>query len=71
MIRTQQNLYDTADLRITSQIRTLTERINNMQNTLQLKLQQADALLSGLQSQQALIKASYDSVNLSLFGKQG
>jgi flagellar hook-associated protein 2 len=70
MIRTQQDFYDSADQRITSQINTLSDRINNMQLSLQSKLQQADALLSGLQIQQALIKASYDSVNLALFGKQ-
>jgi len=71
MIKTQQDLYDAADTRISNQIDILTERITNMQTTLQAKLNQADALLSSLQSQQALLKASYDSVNLALYGKQG
>ena len=69
MIKTEQDLYDAADTRITNQINTLTERIGNMQATLQSQLQQADSLLAGLQSQQTLLKASFDSVNLALFGK--
>jgi hypothetical protein len=48
----------------------LSERIDQMQLSLQLKLQLADALLSTLESQQEILQASFDSVNLALFGKQ-
>jgi flagellar hook-associated protein 2 len=70
MIRSQQDQYDAADKRLTVQIETLAERINRMQSSLELKLQQADSLLSGLQGQQKLIEASFASANLALFGKQ-
>jgi flagellar hook-associated protein 2 len=70
MISTQQKRYDATDARLTAQIDILSERVNNMQGVLQLKLQQADSLLAGLQSQQTYIKSAYDSVNLALFGKR-
>lgn len=69
-IRTQQNSYDSADQRIAKQIGEMTSRIERMQSGLSLKLQQADALLAGLQSQQSQLEASIKSVNFALYGKQ-
>jgi hypothetical protein len=41
-----------------------------MQATMQLRLQQADVLLATLESQQSLLEASLESVNLATFGKR-
>ena len=70
-IRTQQLSYDATDLRLGKQVATLAERITRSQEVLQLKLQQADSLLAGLQSQQNALEASIKSVNYSLYGKNG
>lgn len=68
-IRTQQNSYDTADTRIQKQVDDLTVRIGRMQVSMSEKLQQADALLATLKSQQTMLDASIKSVNFSLYGK--
>jgi len=70
LIKTQQNQYDAADLRITNQIDALTKRIDFMRTSLSRQLQQADSLLAQLASQQNLISASLRSVELLLYGKQ-
>jgi flagellar hook-associated protein 2 len=70
LIRTQQDIYDAGDRRLTSQISILTERIQQMQLTLSTKLQQADVLLSGLARQQSTLTESLKSVALGLYGKQ-
>lgn len=70
LFRLQQNNYDAADLRIQKQVSELTVRIQNMQVSLAAKLQQADALLSGLQSQQSQLESSLKSVNFVAYGKQ-
>jgi hypothetical protein len=41
-----------------------------MQKGLALKLQQADSLLASLESQQNVIKASLQGLNVVLYGKQ-
>ena len=64
LIATQQNQYDVADARLTDQIETLAERIDYMQQTTSLKLQQADVLLAQLESQQGMIEASLEGLNL-------
>jgi len=62
--------YDRTDIRLDEQILVLEERINLiLQNYLQ-KLQAADALLGAFESQQRVITASVDSLNLVLYGKQ-
>ena len=70
LFRLQQNNYDAADLRIQKQVSELTVRIERMQVSLAAKLQQADALLSGLQSQQSQLESSLKSVNFVAYGKQ-
>jgi len=70
MIRTQQNQYDVADRRLTEQIDALAERIGYMQRTMSLKLQQADVLLASLASQQTMLEASIEGLNLTTYGKK-
>lgn len=69
-IKLQQNNYDATDLRLEKQVGDLTARIERMQAGLSEKLQQADALLATLQSQQKQLEASIKSVNFTLYGKQ-
>ena len=68
-IYTQQSNYDASDLRIQKQVADLGARIERMQLSMSSKLQQADALLAGLKSQQNALDASIQSVNFSLYGK--
>jgi len=70
LIKTQQNNYDTADARLSRTIEELAGRITNMQQSLSSKLQQADVLLSSLQSQQRNLDASLQSLQLLTFGKK-
>jgi len=70
LIKAQQDKYDDADKRISTQIAAIATRINFMQDGLSLKLQQADALLASLESQQTVLTASLDALKLSLFGKK-
>ena len=69
-IKAQQDQWDAADKRITSQVTDLTARIAAMQATLQSKLQVADTLLAGLQSTQNMLTASIQSLNFTAFGYQ-
>jgi flagellar hook-associated protein 2 len=69
LISTQQNQYDVTDARLTDQIESLAERIDYMQRTTSLKLQQADVLLAQLESQQTMIEASLEGLNLVSFGR--
>ena len=69
LIKAQQDSYDRSDQGLKNQISTLQDRITVMQKATQLRLQQMDALLGSLQSQQQVITASIQSVNLALFGK--
>ena len=70
LIKTQQDNYDAADQRLSDQITALSERISRMQTSLSTQLQQADSLLAQLESQQVMLDASIQSLNLALFGKQ-
>jgi flagellar hook-associated protein 2 len=70
LIKTQQDNYDAADARIGRQIDELVARIEQMQLSLLSKLQQADTLLNSLASQQAILEASINSVNVATFGKK-
>ncbi|MBM3759044.1 MAG: hypothetical protein FJW36_02230 [Acidobacteria bacterium] len=62
--------YDKSDRRIDDQVASLEDRINVIQQNYQAKLQAADVLLSRFESQQGIIKASVDSLNLVLYGKR-
>jgi flagellar hook-associated protein 2 len=62
--------YDLTDKRLSSQIETLSLRVSATQSTLFAQLQAADALLAQLESQQNIIEASVESLNLVLFGKR-
>ncbi len=70
LIKTQQDQYDAADHRLSDQITTLSERIDYMQSTMFDKLQQADVLLASLNSQQSLLTATLESLDLLTFGKR-
>ena len=69
LIRTQELGYDTAALRLVKQVNTLQDRVTLLQSSLTLQLQKADAALAQLQSQQTVVNASIQSVNLALYGK--
>ena len=69
LVKTQQDSYDRSDQRIKDQISNLQTRISVLQQATQARLHAMDALLGSLQSQQQVITASIQSVNLALFGK--
>jgi flagellar capping protein FliD len=62
--------YDATDRRLAEQIEVLSARVNSTQSTLFAQLQAADALLAQLESQQTILEASVESLNLVLFGKK-
>lgn len=70
LIRTQQDSYDTTDRRLTRTIDDIVARIERSQLTLSFRLQQADLLISGFQSQQSVLESAIKSLTLSTFGKQ-
>lgn len=69
MAKIQLDKYEETDERISGQVAKLTERLSAMQLSLSAKLQAADSLLAGLQSQQSVLDASIQSLNYSLYGK--
>ncbi|HEX5431313.1 MAG TPA: flagellar filament capping protein FliD [Bryobacteraceae bacterium] len=69
LIQIEQDGFKTTDQDLQSQITTLTDRIDSMQTNLAAQLQAADALLAGLQSQQQVLTASLQGLNLVLYGK--
>ncbi len=69
LVKLQQDSYDKADERLQIQISKLEERIDFLQKSTAQRLQAVDALLGSLQSQQSIIDASFQSANLSLYGK--
>ncbi|MBL8222909.1 MAG: flagellar filament capping protein FliD, partial [Bryobacterales bacterium] len=69
MAKIQLDKYEETDERISEQVAKLTERLSAMQLSLSAKLQAADSLLAGLQSQQSVLDASIQSLNYSLYGK--
>jgi flagellar hook-associated protein 2 len=68
-MKSELDLYDETDERLTSQIETLSERVTALQSTLFSQLQAADALLAQLESQQSVLAGSLDSLYLVLYGK--
>jgi flagellar hook-associated protein 2 len=69
LINLEQQGFDRVDQALQTQIATLSDRLLIMQKGLALKLQQADALLATLESQQSAVKASLQGLGLVLFGK--
>ncbi|MGH9663571.1 MAG: flagellar filament capping protein FliD, partial [Bryobacteraceae bacterium] len=69
LITLQQQSYTTADQRLQDQIGTLSAQIRTMQSNLLLQLETADATVAQLESQQQIIAASVQSVNLALYGR--
>jgi flagellar hook-associated protein 2 len=69
LIRTEENGLDKTTTNLGNQIDALNSRIAIMQQTLQSKLQKADALLAQLESQQSMLTASLTSLNYVLYGK--
>jgi len=70
LAKIQLDKYDETDKRITTQVAEMSLRVTNLQKTLLARLQAADSILAGLQSQQTLIDASIQSLNYSLYGKK-
>ncbi|HKX00346.1 MAG TPA: flagellar filament capping protein FliD [Bryobacteraceae bacterium] len=69
-IKAQQNQYDATDSSLTDQINTLIAHANQMQTTLQAKLQAADTQLASLQSQQQTLTSMVQSLNFTSYGYQ-
>jgi flagellar hook-associated protein 2 len=69
LIKLQQDQYDAADDRLNTQIVELATRIEYMQVSMSYKLQQADVLLAQLESQQTMLDASIEGLNLVMFGR--
>jgi flagellar capping protein FliD len=69
LIKTEQNGLDTANQRLTTQITALNTRLSLMQTALNQQLQKADAALASLESQQRVLTASVQAINLALYGK--
>jgi len=67
-IKSQQNLYDAADKRLSDQINTITNRVNALQKSLSAKLQAADTLIASLNSQQQILNASFQGSSFAAFG---
>ncbi len=66
----QTDKYDETSTRLSTQITTISDRVSEMQRILSAKLQAADVLLAGLQSQQRVLDASLRSLNLTLYGRE-
>lgn len=69
-IQVQLNAYDLSDQRLQDQIGVLTERVTALQTSVNARLQAYDAVLAQLESQQAIVGASIESLRLALFGKR-
>ncbi|MBM3727311.1 MAG: hypothetical protein FJW40_18050 [Acidobacteria bacterium] len=68
-IQVQINQFDTSQQRISDRVTEITDRVNRLQANLSLRLQQADALLAGLEAQRSVVDASIKGLQLTLFGK--
>jgi flagellar hook-associated protein 2 len=69
LIKIEQDGLDRTDKNLQTQINRLTDRITVTQAALAAKLHIADALLANLQSQQQVLSASLQGLNLVLYGK--
>ncbi|MEO8657475.1 MAG: flagellar filament capping protein FliD [Bryobacteraceae bacterium] len=69
LAKLQQDQYTATDTRLSDQIAKQTDQVNLMQAGLAAKLIAADSLLAQMESQQKVIDASIQSLNLVLYGK--
>jgi flagellar hook-associated protein 2 len=69
LIKTEEDGIDTNNTSLTNQITDMNARIAVMKNAFTLRLEQADAAVAALQSQQQVLSASVQSVDLALYGK--
>jgi flagellar hook-associated protein 2 len=69
LIKVEQDQYDKTDKALTDQVAILTERVSVLRLSVTAKLQAADSLLAGLESQRSVLDASIQSLNLTLYGK--
>jgi flagellar hook-associated protein 2 len=69
LVKLRQDQYDAADRRLRIQIDDISTRIGLMQTGLSRQLQQADALLASLESQQSMLDAGIQGLHLALFGR--
>jgi flagellar hook-associated protein 2 len=69
LIKSQEDGYDQTYSSLTDRINAAKDQLNTMQTNLSARLQQADALLAQLQSQQQVLTASVQSVDYALYGK--
>lgn len=69
LIQREQESIDRVERNLNARIEALTERINNQQRELQLRLQAADTLIARLESQRTLIKSSLEGLRLTLYGR--
>ena len=64
----QETQWQTETTNLTTQINTLVDQANNMQSTLDAKLQAADSLIMQLQTQQQQLTAEIQSLNFTAYG---
>jgi flagellar hook-associated protein 2 len=69
LIRVEEDGLDQTDSALKGKISNVQDRITRLQASVNTRLQQADALLANLESEQKTLTASIQSVDLALFGK--
>jgi flagellar hook-associated protein 2 len=69
LIRLQEDSYDTQNVRLSTQISNLNDRVALIQSSTTAQLQSADALLAKLEAQQTTINASLQSLNYVVYGR--
>lgn len=69
LIQSQSQGYDVSTQRLNDRVSKLQTQISNITTSVTARLQQADALLAGLESQQKILAASVTSVDFALYGK--
>ncbi|MBV8819169.1 MAG: hypothetical protein JO022_12480, partial [Acidobacteriaceae bacterium] len=69
LIGIQEDGYTQQDQTLQDQIARVNDQVNSLQTSVNSKLQLADAYLAQLQSQQQVVTASVQSVDLALYGK--
>lgn len=70
LIKLEQDGLDRIDRSLQDRIDALYQRIDVMRTGLNLRLQQADTLLAGLESQQNLLTASLEGLSMVLYGRK-
>jgi len=69
LAKLQQDQYSATDTRLSDEIAKQTDQVNLMQTGLSAKLIAADSLLAQMETQQKVVDASIQSLNLVLYGK--